>query len=169
MSPATFVRQAVRPALGFLPPEMTSTEAVAMIAAICLQESRLRHRRQINGPARGFAQFEKAGIQGVMRHRSTWLPMAAALTALDYPLQDRSVHHLHEAVEHNDILMACFARCLLWTVPRPLPSSFEPDQGWEQYLWAWRPGKPHPETWEGNFLAGWHAATVEGAVEGDIT
>ena len=61
MTPAQFLRFAIDPALSLLPPVMDTRAARAMIISICLQESRLQHRRQIGGPARGFAQFERGG------------------------------------------------------------------------------------------------------------
>jgi len=42
-----------------------------------------------------------------------------------------------------------FARLLLWTLPSALPTTA--DEGWTQYLDAWRPGKPHPATWAGHW------------------
>jgi hypothetical protein len=41
-------------------PFMDSPKARVLSAAIGHQESRFIHRRQINGPARGFWQFERA-------------------------------------------------------------------------------------------------------------
>ena len=43
-----------------------------MLLAIGLQESRLTHRRQIGGPARGLWQFERGGgVAGVLRHAAS--------------------------------------------------------------------------------------------------
>ena len=49
------------------------------------------------------------------------------------------------------MLAAGIARLLLWTDPKPLPKRFEPRaeaQAWSYYERVWRPGKPHPETWD---------------------
>ena len=127
-----------------------------MIIAICLQESRLQHRKQINGPARGFAQFERGGgVKGVMHHRATASFAAEVCKALSYEPTSNAVY---DALSDNDVLAAVFARLLLYTLPRPLPGPA--DEGWEQYLSAWRPGKPHPETWEAFYHEAW------GAVDG---
>jgi hypothetical protein len=48
-----------------------------------------------------------------------------------------------------------FARLLLFTLPAPLPLQSDPDEGWRQYLDAWRPGTPHLATWTANYAAAW--------------
>jgi hypothetical protein len=71
---------------------------------------------------------------------------------------------IHLAIEHNDILAACFARLLLWTDPRLLPQGPERAvDGWAQYLATWRPGKPHAATWGGHFSTAW-ASDLPGTV-----
>ena len=49
-------------AFALLPTRMDSPEARALVTAICLQESALKHRRQIGGPARGLAPFFLEGV-----------------------------------------------------------------------------------------------------------
>lgn len=146
MSPELFTRLAIGPALSLLPPQMDSRAARVMVLAICLQESRLMHRRQIGGPARGFAQFEVAGVRGVLTHRAS---RAHALAAMERLCYEPTVAAAYDAIEHNDMLAVIFARLLLWTLPQPLPDDAE--EGWRQYLEAWRPGKPHPKTWHGHY------------------
>ena len=142
--------------MALLPPEMDSMEAEAQLFAIGLQESRLKHRRQIGGPARGFWQFEHGGgVRGVLFHPQTRGHIRAVLSALSY---DDSVATSYEAIEHNDLLACAFARLLLWTLPQPLPTRGESASAWQQYLDAWRPGKPHPAKWEENFAQGWKLA-----------
>jgi hypothetical protein len=155
-----YIRQHVIPtAYALLPAGMTSPKATAMLMAIGLQESRFTHRRQISGPARGFFQFERAGIAGVLKHRATAADAHVACSVLCYPA---TVDACHAAVEHNDVLAAVFARLLLWTVPASLPDRDDPDSGWEQYLEGWRPGRPHRQTWNGFYAAGWAMKATEG-------
>ena len=70
-----------------------------------------------------------------------------------------------QAIEHNDVLACCFARLNLWWLPGALPTRTEPLKGWNQYLKAWRPGEPHPETWPAFFEDAWNR--VELAEETD--
>ena len=135
-----------------LPPKLDSPEAKAMLIAIAMQESRWDERRQIGGPARGFFQFELAGVRGVLNHKASQPIIFEVLDRLDY---DHTPATSYTAIEHNDVLAFAFARCLLWTLPDPLPLRGEAHEGWEQYISAWRPGKPHVATWEKFFNAAW--------------
>lgn len=141
-------------ALSLLPGAMNFREARAQMLAIALQESQLRARRQMPvGPAMGLWQFEKnGGVKGVLTHpstRSIILPIAKML------LYEPSPEVCHLAIKDNDVLAAVFARLLLWTDPRTLPSPIEVDKGWSIYRDNWRPGKPHPEKWPDNFNQAW--------------
>lgn len=131
---------------------MTSPEAQACVLAICLQESQLIARRQVGGPARGYAQFEFAGVVGVLRHDATAAHAERLCEVLDVPPVPGSVH---AALEYQDVLCAGFARLLLWTLPEPLPRHTHPQRGWEQYMDAWRPGKPRRERWDDNWARAW--------------
>ena len=71
ISPQDALTQIVRPALAMLPARMSSPQAAVQMLAQALQESRLKHRRQIRGPARGLWQFETGGIAGVLRHSAS--------------------------------------------------------------------------------------------------
>ena len=152
----------IEPALRILPPMMTSDRARALMLAIQAQEDPEQVRRQIigyhkdktpiHGPARGLWQFERGGVQGVLRHPRTrdhakgvcWKLGNAGTVASVYP-----------GIESDDVLAACFARLNLWWLPCALPGPGAADEGWRQYLEAWRPGKPHPETWPENFRRAW--------------
>ncbi len=158
MTPATFLRIAIQPAMSLLPAAMNTPNARAMQLAICLQESRLAHRRQIRGPARGFAQFELAGgVVGVLTHHATRPLIEPILRELCY---EPAASACYDAIEHNDVLAMVFARLLLWTDPSPLPGHTDADAGWAIYLRTWRPGRPHPETWPEAYNLAWQ--TVEG-------
>jgi hypothetical protein len=147
-------RHVIPAAYGLLPAPMASREATALVLTIAQQESGCRHRRQVRGPARSLWQFEKAGLVGVRTHRASGPHVAAALSALCYSA-DLSINHLYVAIEHNDLLGAIFARLLLWTLPDELPARDEPDRAWDQYVRAWRPGRPHPQTFAAHFSRAW--------------
>lgn len=164
MTTLEHLRDYVLPAAyALLPAPMASVEASALVLAIALQESRLTHRRQIGGPARGFLQFERAGVRGVLRHAASRPAIVSVLRTLQYQPEDEDAAYL--AIEHNDVLAVCFGRCLLWTLPGRLPGPDEAALGWNQYLDAWQPGKPHRETWDGCYRDAWthvlHGRTPE--------
>lgn len=141
-------------ACSLMPARMESDEARAMLIAIALQESRFSHRVQVGGPARSFWQFEQGGgVKGVLNHAASKQYIRAALDALCY---DYLPETSYEAIKNNDVLAVCYARLLLWTLPDALPGRDEADEGWGQYTSAWRPGKPHRETWDAFFDQAWN-------------
>ena len=84
MAPEYFLDTALRGALKLLPPNMDSLAARAMVLAICLQESKLAFRKQVGGPARGYAQFEAGGgVTGVLTHASSSSYAKAVCASLD--------------------------------------------------------------------------------------
>ena len=133
------VEKAVKPALALLPARMRSREAVVILLAIGLQESEFKHRRQMgNGPARGFWQFEKmGGVAGVLQHRTTATLAMEICRARGVAV---TTGDAHAALEHDDVLAAAFARLLLWTDPKALPSLNDAEGAWQLYLRTWRPG-----------------------------
>ena len=143
----------IEPALRILPPMMTSDGAKAMLLAIGMQESRLTHRKQIGGPAMGLWQFERGGgVAGVLRHPATRGHAATVCWRLGNAGTTASVYH---QLEHDDVLAACFARLLLWTLPGALPARDGVVGAWDQYIAAWRPGKPHRHTWDDFYREAW--------------
>lgn len=155
------VTRSVMPAaMSLLPPTMNTPAAQAMLIATGLQESQFLERRQGgNGPARGFWQFERdGGTRGVLQHPATRDHALEALRRLRYQKDGRvitSAEILHAKLEDNDVLACVFARLLLFTVPARLPQRAESQEAWKQYLEAWRPGKPRPETWKAYFFEAW--------------
>lgn len=125
-----------------------------MLVAIALQESGCSARRQVRGTARGFWQFEANGLAGVRRHQKTSQPFEGALNALVYS-PTMHTDTLLAALEHNDVLACVCARLLLFTLPQPLPGRDDVSPAWQQYLEAWRPGKPRPGEWLENFAVAW--------------
>ena len=143
----------IEPAMRILPPMMTSDAARAMLLAIGMQESRLIHRKQIGGPARGLWQFERGGgVAGVLRHHKTGHWAKGVCWNLGNAGTVASVYH---QLEHDDVLAACFARLLLWTLPGALPDRDDVQGAWDQYIAAWRPGKPHRHTWDDFYREAW--------------
>lgn len=145
------IKNGIDPAVPLLPEVMESPAARVMLLAIGLQESRLIHRRQINGPARGLWQFEKGtresrgGVWGVYLHPASAEPLKSLCLA-------RSVNHnpdsIYAALEYDDVLACGAARLLLWTDPGSLPKIGDAQAGWDLYMRTWRPGKPHRNTWD---------------------
>jgi hypothetical protein len=150
VTPSRLITFAINPALSLLPEKMDSYDARRMLIAIAMQESRIRYRRQIRGPVHSYWQSERFGgmVHGCMSHHATKEHYAELCNALDYSAFDGD--QVYIAIEHNDVLAAGLARLLLWTLPQKLPMHV--DDGWSQYLEAWRPVKPHPETWGQNWL-----------------
>ena len=145
--PLSEIRErAIAPALALLPAKMTSPQAELMLLAIGLQESRLTHRRQIGGPARGLWQFERGGgVAGVLRHAAS---REHALIVCDARRVAPVPEQVYQRLEHDDVLAAAFARLLLYTDPARLPALGEVGASWDLYLRTWRPGKPHRHTWD---------------------
>jgi len=151
-------------AYNLLPPALVSDRATAMLLAIGLQESAFVHRRQVKGPARGFWQFELEGVRVLMRNSRTHMLAQTVIDALCYHEADRGPAQetvaVHIALAHNDTLACCLARLTLWTVLRPLPGPDEVDDAWQQYLEAWRPGRPDRARWDPHYAEAWRRVTA---------
>lgn len=150
MTPAQCLGGVIVPAhRELLPCKLSSLESDTLLLAIALQESGLRHRRQVGGPAMGLWQFEqRGGVHGVIRHEATRLMARAVCLLRAVAPTDGDVYG---ALAHDDLLACAFARLLLWTDPNPLPRLGGERVAWDYYLRNWRPGKPHPEAWAGNY------------------
>lgn len=166
MTPQRLLTTAINPALAELELQgiPQNAHAARFMLAIALQESGLRHRRQVtaggqeSGPASGYVQFEQGGgCKGVLTHKSVASKMINICSAYDV---NPTPAGLWEAMRYNDIVAMCAARLLIYTLPKGLPTTSE--QGWDQYMAAWRPGRPHPQTWAKN----WQAATIACGMKG---
>jgi len=151
MTPLRLLNTAIIPALQELKfcgiPD--TTEARHFMLAIALQESALVRRRQLingageTGPAVSFWQFEQGGgCKGVLTHFQVAQCMRRMCVEFNVT---PTAQGLWEAMRYHDVIAAIAARLLIYTLPDQLPAT--PEQGWEQYMDAWRPGKPHPNTW----------------------
>lgn len=151
-----YLRRFIVPAAySVLPPAMASEKATAMLLAIALQESGAHHRRQVHGPARGFWQFEPIGVRGVFEHPATATLARTVLERLCYP-RALTVPAVAEIIEDNDVLACALARLTLWPLRAVLPNRTQFEPAWEQYLRAWRPGKPRRATWDADFAYAWN-------------
>ena len=155
----TAVIQAINAALAYLPPQMTSDKARAMLLAIGLQESELHYRRQhLDGPARGLWQFERIGVAEVLRHPASIEHAATLCWRCGNAGTTAAVYH---GLESDDVLAAGIARLALWRYPIALPDKGDIEEGWRQYLEIWRPGRPRNDKWAENWRRAWEM--VEGA------
>lgn len=143
------LRTAVNPALSLLPVAMDTDRARVQMLATTLQEAQAKYRFQFEGgPARGLWMFEEnGGVKGVMQHPAT-RSHALAICTTRHLVFDR--YAVWQALAHDDILAAAFARLLLWTDVRALPDIDRADDAWQMYLRLWRPGKPRPADWPAN-------------------
>lgn len=143
-------------AYALLPEKMKSQAATAMSLAIGLQESRFKHWVQVGGPAHGYWQFEKGGgVRGVLSHPASRPHILFVCDKLGY-VPDSTT--LYAAIVDDDVLAACMARLLLYTLPGKLPAPGDPEGSWMQYVEAWRPGKPHRHTWDAFYDQAWEIA-----------
>lgn len=174
--PAALLRDVVRPtlllttAITGLP--LAGPRAEVMVLASGLQESGLRKRvqvgaggRELHHLARSFWQFERIGVLGVeeilRRRRCGWA--LDVLRALGCPATAEAVHR---RIGSDDALGCALARVLLWSHPRPLPATDDPDGAWEYYRGLWRPGKPHPARWPRGHATAVRTVTGAAAVPG---
>jgi hypothetical protein len=160
MTPEHFLKRIIDPGLTVIAEiggPKPSHDARRMMLCIALQESgpSLNARYQNSpssspGPARGWWQFEQGGgVAGVLQHGASKTMAYEVCDRIDVVVQAAAVWR---AIEGNDVLSCAFARLLLWTDPKALPTAEEP--AWNYYLNLWRPGKPHRDAWTPN----WHTA-----------
>lgn len=150
------ILKSIDEAMSILPDRMDSKEARVMLLAIGLQESRLVHRRQLvgnpprpTGPATGLWQFERGGgVVGVLQHHATRTHARTLCNARNVEPTSQAVW---QALQHDDVLAAGFARLLLWSDPRSLPEIGNKQGALDLYIRTWRPGKPKPKVWGDNY------------------
>ena len=142
-----------------LPERMDSKDAWRMLTAVALQEGRFSTRMQHEGgPARGWFQFERIGVEEVARHRASAPVLRQALdqlglgqvaTRLRQSGKQRTtgVTQLYNGLAFSESVAVVVARLALWRHPDALPGPNDSAIAWQQYRHIWRPGKPHHETW----------------------
>lgn len=137
------------PMFSQLLPHFDSPEARVMLLAIGLQETGFAARRQYgDGPARGFWQFERGGVAGVLTNRTS-ADYAAGVCSLRNVAP--GADSVWRKLEFDDILAAAFARLNLWDNPKSLPGLGRGAEAWSYYVNTWRPGRPHVRTWNGYY------------------
>jgi hypothetical protein len=146
-------------ALAILPQKMDTLPARVMLDVIQRQEDPLKRRRQWpTGPGRGLWQFEQdGGVAGVLEHPASADLAKLVCEARGIPAERAIVWN---ALEHDDVLAAAFARLLLWTDPKPLPRIGDEAGAWSLYIRTWRPGKPWPAKWPANYRAAVESVTA---------
>ncbi|WP_428309255.1 hypothetical protein [Hydrocarboniphaga sp.] len=151
MTPQILATAIIPAALQLLPAALDSARARLLLVAIAIQESALRYRQQVGGPARGFWQFEQGGgVNGVLTHPATRpLALAVCETLVVTP----TAGEVYAAIAQNDLLACCVARLLLKADAAALPDIGDRDGAWAYYQRNWRPGKPHPDKWPANYEA----------------
>jgi hypothetical protein len=164
MTPERLLRTAIIPAFAELAVGgiADSFEARRIVMAIALQETELRNRRQVTdtghelGPAMSFWQFERTGGCSELFHNKNTFQRIRKV-CVDFNVAP-TASALWSAMQYQDMVAAAAARLLVFTRPEALPKTEA--EGWDQYVKAWRPGKPHPDKWAG------HWATADAAVMG---
>jgi hypothetical protein len=158
MMPDTFLTRIIDDGLDFLssiqgaPPP--TDDVRRFLLCVALQESgpKLDARYQGSpstspGPARGWWQFEQGGgVAGVLQHqasRTLAIEVCKQLSVMTDPAA------VWRAIEGNDLLSCSFARLLVLTDPKSVPST--EDTAWDYYIRTWRPGKPHRDAWTTNW------------------
>lgn len=118
-------------------------DASRLLYAIGLQESEFQHRKQIKGPAKGFFQFEPIACLEVINRDKPLLEQHKL------PTNHRD---LYNVLQWSEVGMILSARILLYYgSPYRLPKKHETEHAWQNYLKAWRPGKPRLGDWWGNW------------------
>lgn len=131
------LKHVIVPALAELGPKYDTPSARVQLLAMAQQESALKYRHQVGGPAHGLWQFEMAGVRGVLNHSTS---QRAARELCDLHGIAPTVSATYAAIEEDDVLAAGFARLLLWTLPDALPKVGDEAEAFAQYIEAWRPG-----------------------------
>lgn len=145
-SPLPAISRNLDMAMAMLPIKLDSIKARALVMKIVLQESLGIYRDQLErdgrntvlGPALGLAQFERGGAcTSLLNHAATRPLILSLLKAFDIrPTADA----FWRALPANDVLALAAARVNLYWLPQALPAIDNANEGFEQYLAAWRPG-----------------------------
>lgn len=141
------VETVLTPLFKLLPAYLDSQAARVLLLSIGLQESGFSARRQLNGPARGFWQFEIGGVRGVWEHHLSSEPLRLLCRDRDCSFDPQAIY---PRLEDDDVLAAGVARLLLLTDSAPLPAIDDVGASWGYYQRNWRPGKPRPGDWPKN-------------------
>jgi hypothetical protein len=149
MSPADLLALIINPTTKWmerLVDVKSDEKAKVLLLTIAQQESGIEYRKQVGGPAVSWWQFESGGgVKGVLNYPTTKDKIAKICKELKVPCTQSDVYN---AMVHNDVLSCAMARLLLYTDARVLPEMGDVKGAWNYYLENWRPGKPHPNSWD---------------------
>ncbi len=150
MTPSSLLALTINPVLSWMETHLevpSDARSKMMLLTIAQQESALKYRKQVGGPAVSWWQFESGGgVKGVLTHPNTAARAKKGCEFLCVPAVQADVY---SAMVQNDILACMMARLLLLSDPKTLPSVDDAQAGWDYYIRNWRPGKPHPSKWLG--------------------
>lgn len=133
--------------LELLPAGMCTAQAKVQLYATSRQENPKRLPKQVGGPAVGDYQFESGGgVRGVLEFDSPTVRKAVADVCRARGVAPSRLS-VYEAMQHDPVLAAAFARLFYYTDPGRLPAIGDEQSAWELYLRIWRPGafKRQPE------------------------
>jgi hypothetical protein len=85
------------------------------------------------------------GVLGVLTHPASKFIAADICEKRDVAPNSQAVW---DAIEHDDVLAAVFARLLLWADSLRLPAVDDAAGAWALYLRVWRPGRPNRASWD---------------------
>lgn len=162
MTPRLLYELIINPTLGALGAPFNSREAAVLLGAIYIQESGLKHRRQMpRGPARGYCQIEPPTAIDVLGRSKPIRDFCASIGVKAPKLgsggpdilreYDDNVREFRCALQYCDAATCAIARGILLLEPSPLPIDGDIQAGWKYYLKCWRPGKPRAEAWEESY------------------
>jgi len=146
--------------LALLPVTMRTAHAKVLLYATSRQENPKRLPKQVGGPAVGDYQFESGGgVKGVLEHPSTAALAASVCKARGIAASRLTVY---EALQHDPVLAAAFARLLYYTDPGRMPAVGDEPGAWDVYLRTWRPGafKRQPEELRAKWSKSYNDAMV---------
>lgn len=135
--------QVIRPTCAWLASNWNipqNERADQQLLTTAYQESGLTERIQrVNGggfgPARGWWQFERIGVQDVVQRREAVL--RGVCEVLDFEFNTSNIYTM---VAFNDTLACAVARLTLHLDKHPLPQVHDGDGGFDYYARNWRPG-----------------------------
>jgi hypothetical protein len=149
--PAELLAQVIVPAFALLPPAWDSPAARVQLIAESIQETGLRSRQQLQGPAHGLWQAEQGGsIRAVLTNPLT-RSYAMGICARRGVLPNEA--DVYQAFLVDDILACVFARLDLYADPHPLPALGDKQEAWDCYMRVERPGRPRPWDWPNSYSA----------------